>query len=108
MPNPNIKFEILEETITASQGINIFKRVERILRWKVRFIIICSDTEREAYADMWEPKKSEWLRIANLTPAEMQTALNPNNNNRHHFLADHKILARMVRNYLQKESKQND
>lgn len=104
MPNPKLKFEILEEKVTTSQQGVTFHRIERCLKFKVRFTIE-SDAYKfqcRAFSEVWNPDELKWNRVHSLQPSEMRTpeglCYRPNDTglDRKHFLADHKTLADMT------------
>lgn len=104
MANPKLKFEILEEKVTTSQQGVTFHRIERCLKFKVRFTIE-SDAYKfqcRAFTEVWNPDELKWNRVHALQPSEMRTpeglCYRPNDTglDRKHFLADHKALADMT------------
>lgn len=104
MSNPKLKFEILEEKVTTShQGVT-FHRIERCMRFKVRFTIE-SDAYKfqcRAFSEVWNPDELKWNRVHYLPHSEMKTPEGLDSypkgtgTDRKHFLADHKALAKMT------------
>lgn len=104
MANPKLKFEVLEEKVTTSQQGVTFHRIERCLKFKVRFTIE-SDAYKfqcRAFSEVWNPNDLKWNRVHYLPHGEMKTPEGlcylPNGTgaDRKHFLADHKALADMT------------
>ncbi len=98
------KFKILGEKVTTSRQGVMFQRVERCLRFTVRFTIE-SDSYKfqcRAFSEVWDPDELKWNRVHSLQPSEMKTPEGlcyfPNGTgvDRKHFLPDHKALAKMT------------
>ena len=104
MANPKLKFEILEEKVTTSRQGVTFHRIERCLKFKVRFTIESDAYKAQcrAFSEVWNPDELKWNRVHSLQPSEMRTPEglcylpNGTGKDRKHFLADHKALADMT------------